>query len=245
MEYVEYYKGKRKIRLFHSIGLVVMLVISFIAYPYVDATFIDAVKRGTFDADTVWYAKYFMLFAMPIMPATLIFLSLIIPVSDAEKAAQGLNLPRFIPINMMLVFILVVGHIGMQLFVTLPKDMFHQYAESISSVLYALMALLMLWVANITAKNTKSLWSGFPTPWNQKSELAWEKSQRFMGFGLAINSLICLVMAFIWPMSVLYIFCTGMAIAYGGCFIVSYYAYKQEQHYLNKPLQQGDKNDRN
>ncbi|PCI87293.1 MAG: hypothetical protein COB24_06605 [Hyphomicrobiales bacterium] len=245
MEHIEYYKGKRKILIIHCIGLILMVAISFIAYPYVEAAFIDAVEAGRSAADTAWYVKYFVLFATPAIPTVIILMSLFMPVSDAEKTAQAVNIPRFVPINLLMIVILIMGHIGLQLLTTLPKDLLLQYADMIDLTFDVSLCLLMLWVANITAKNTKSLWSGFPTPWNQKSELSWEKSQRFMGFGLAISSLISLIMAFIWPVSVPYIFVGGIIIAYAGCFIVSYYVYKQEQHYLNLPLQEGDKNDRN
>ena len=245
MEHIEYNKGKRKIVLFHGIGLAVMLAIGFIAFPYLDASLADAVGREKFTESHAIYVKYFILLCMPAMPLLVILMSLFIPTSDEEKIAQAKNMPRFIPINFFLVLILIVAHIGMQLFITLPKAMFEQYAEMILTGVYVLLSLVMLWVANIVAKNTKSLWSGFPTPWNQKSELAWEKSQRFMGFGLAISSFANLIMAFIWPIGVPIIMGVGLAMAYGGCFIVSYYVYTQEQHYLNQQLQNGGENDQN
>lgn len=240
MEHNEYDKGKKKIMTFHGIGLAVMLVISFAAFPYVDVSLADAVERDKFTETGAVFVKYFILLCMPAMPLLIILMSLFIPVSDDEKIAQAQNIPRFIPINFFLVLILIIAHIGMQLFITLPKAMFEQYAELMLTSVYVLLSLIMLWVANIVAKNTKSLWSGFPTPWNQKSELAWEKSQRFMGFGLAISSFINLIVAFIWPIAVPLLMGAGLVMAYGGCFIVSYYVYTQEQHYLNKQLQQGD-----
>ncbi|MGL1920386.1 MAG: SdpI family protein [Hyphomicrobiales bacterium] len=228
MGHIEYEKGKKQIRTLHIIALVLMVAISFIAYPYVEESLVKTIERGKHSISEAKFVQYLTLLAMPSLPFMVVLCSLFLKVSEKEKIAQAKNLPRFIPINLFLVIILVIAHMGMQLFVTLPKAIFAEYADIMLTAVFVLLSFMMLWMANILAKNTKSLWSGFPTPWNQKSELAWEKSQRFIGFSLATISLASLMMAFIAPLSVPFIMGIGLCLSYVGCFIVSYYVYKTE-----------------
>ena len=93
-------------------------------------------------------------------------------------------------------------------------------------------------------KMSKSWLSGLPTPWNLKSELAWEKSHRFAGFSLTIVAILTFLSALSWrfifntPLFPSIVILGGLAISALGVFIVSYYVYHQEKYYKSKQVKQ-------
>ncbi|NRA89370.1 MAG: SdpI family protein [Rhizobiales bacterium] len=238
MRIQNYEKNKKKIKLSHIVGFIILVLISFIAYPYVDTALLDAVNRNKFSPEEAFYVKLFYMLFMPAISFCVICLMTFVPVSDKEKIASSPNLPRYVILNIVLNVLIVIAHTANQLFITLPKHLFTEYADQILTWVFVLLSLFLLWASNNLAKNNKSLWSGFPTPWNQESELAWEKSQRFVGFSLSCVSILCLLMAFIYPISIAFILPVGLILSYAGCLIVSYYVYMQEQHY--KSIQKQD-----
>ncbi len=233
----EYDIAKRKLIIVHIITMIILLIMSYLAYPYIWENFDCNNDLGRLSCGQATFAKYFAVFFIPLLHLSLaVFYAF--PLSTKEKLAAKPNIKRILRINYLLAFFIIVVQPFNLSFYFMTKEMFLQHADNILTALYAFMSIFFLYASNLTGKMSKSLISGWPTPWNLKSEFVWEKTQRFMGFSLSLIAIFSFIGAFAWrlidyPMLVPAIVIIGMIIAYIFSFILSFYLFQQEQYYKN------------
>lgn len=220
--------NKNKLLTIYAVGISIMLIIAYFAAPY-------AIVRVGCDAGTSLLQcipqEPKILFLLFMMPALLLFIALMtafIGEKEPEVAALTSNMPKIIKMNIGMTIFFIIGSLLMFTVSYLPREMIIENIQSFEGGWYVLTSLVMLYAANMAGKMNKSLFSGWPTPWNMKSDLAWEKSQRFMGFALSLVCVIGIVIAFPWTHLFPFVFIGGLILSYVGCFIVSYYVYKTE-----------------
>ncbi|MCJ8322616.1 MAG: SdpI family protein [Rhizobiales bacterium] len=228
MTQINTYSGKKKLLSIYATGIAAMLGIAYFSAPY-------SILRVGCDAGTGLIEclqqepkLLFLLFMMPAFLTLIAMFTLLISVKNPEKDAISSNMPKIIKMHIFMTIFFVIGSLLMFAVSYLPKEVVRENVDLFKSGWFAFTALLLLYTANITGKMNKSLFSGWPTPWNQKSELAWEKSQRFVGFTLSIISIIGMFVAFIWVDLFMYYIIGGIILSYTGCAVVSYYVYKSE-----------------
>lgn len=221
-------EGKKKLLQIYGIGITAMLIIAYFAAPYSIVRVGCEAGTGLFDCIAQEPKILFLLFMMPALLIIISLLTVLFSEKETEKAALSSNMPKIIRMNTYMTIFFVIGSLLMFTVSYIPKEFLKENVKTFETGWYALTSILMLYTANITGKMNKSFFSGWPTYWNQKSELVWEKSQRFMGFALTFVSLASFVIAFVWVDIFMYVLIGGIALAYLGCWLTSYLVYKKE-----------------
>lgn len=230
---VEYKLAEKRMRLIMIWVLIVAMATNFAAALFIGNELNCRLENFAPICNEKIAFKVIIMAILPLLAATIIFLTYI-GASEKEMKAALNNLPKIIRQYYHLAAFLMFIHILILIYISLPTDMAQLNANKFITIGLSSASLFFLYLVNISAKMNRSVFSGWPTPWNLKSDLAWEKSQRFIGFALSLASILCFFAVFISVDLFNSIVIGGMLISYGGCCIVSYYVYQQEQYQLEK-----------
>lgn len=228
MKQLDYKTGKKRLMQIYLGGIAIMLIIAYFAAPYSIARVGCAAGTGLVDCVMQEPKLIFLLFMMPALLSFIAFLTHFMAGKKTEQQALSSNMSRIVRMNLYMTIFFIIGSLLMFTVSYIPKEFLRENVKSFESGWYALTALFLLYSANITGKMNKSFFSGWPTYYNQRSELAWSKSQRFMGFAMTFLSLVSFVIAFVWVDIFMYVIIGGIALSYIGCWVVSYLVYKKE-----------------
>jgi len=239
METENFYKTKRSIIIINILVFIVMLIISTIAFPHLWEKFDCAADIGKLTCKEATNVKYFGLLFLPLFQLVFTLFIAFFPANKKEKIAMSPNSKRIKKIYYSLAIFAIFAHPVTLSFLLMTREMFNKHADNILAGFTILFSLFIFYAANMSAKMSKSWLSGWATPWNLKSELAWEKSQRFAGFAMTGVAIILFISTIAWRFFYLPFFLAdfsviiiigGGILTYAGVFIISYYVYQQEQH---------------
>lgn len=212
----------------HAIAIVFMVIASYFTYPYAAEKLECDIALGLLGCLKESPGIFVYIFALPVVYIAVILVGLIVAIKDPHKEALNSNLSKTNIRYYVLAGFYCFMSILMFFSVYLPKEFMRGHEDTFQLIVSVATTLFVFVVSNVAPKMNKSLFSGFACKWNLKSELAWEKSQRFAGFTMTIVCAICLVVAFTlvnWTVPVLVL---GTGLNYLGVVIVSRHVYKKE-----------------
>ncbi|MBL1422097.1 MAG: SdpI family protein [Alphaproteobacteria bacterium] len=212
----------------HAVAVAFMLIVSYFAYPYAAAKLECDVALGLISCFGHDPSIFVYVAALPTVYVAVILLGLLVAKKEPHKEAMVKNLKK----TNTRYYMLAAFYCGMSIFmffsVYLPEDFMDEHQGKFQLFVSIATILFIFFVANVAPKMNRSLFSGWACRWNLKSELAWEKSQRFAGFALTIVCVICLIISFTavnWAIPALAL---GIGLNYIGVLIVSRHVYKKE-----------------
>lgn len=212
----------------HAAAVIFMLIASYFTYPYAFAKLECDAALGFLDCLTLSPGIVIYVFALPGVYIAVVFAGLYTAKKEPFKDALAKNLTK----TNIRYYMLAVFYCGMSTFmflsVYLSKEFMDKHKDDFQLGVSIATILFIFFIANVAPKMNKSLFSGWACRWNLKSELAWEKSQRFAGITLTIVCVISLIIAFTMVNFAIPALILGFALNYVGVLIVSHSVYKTE-----------------
>ncbi|MBL1242613.1 MAG: SdpI family protein [OCS116 cluster bacterium] len=212
----------------HAIAIIFMVIVSYFTYPYAIEKLGCGIELGLLNCLIEAPRIFVYTFALPGVYIAVIFVGLIVAKKDPHKEALHSNLSK---LNSRY-YLLAIFYCGMSTFmflsVYLSEEFMQSHEDNFQLAISVATTIFVFLVTNIAPKMNKSLFSGFACKWNLKSELAWEKSQRFAGFAMALVCAICLVVAFTYVNLTVPLLMLGIGLNYVGVVIISRRVYKKE-----------------
>ncbi len=104
----EFNKVKRKILIVQSIALLLLIIMSFLAYPYIWENFDCNNDIGKLTCEQATFAKYFAVLFTPLLLVSIMAITIFFPVKEREKEAVKPNLKRITKImNIFAIFLVI------------------------------------------------------------------------------------------------------------------------------------------
>ena len=212
----------------HAVAVIFMLIVSYFTYPYALAKLECDVALGFMNCLGEDPGILIYVVALPGVYIAVIVAGLLVAKKEPHKEALAKNLKK----TNTRYYMLAVFYCGMSTFmffsVYLSEDFMDTHQDNFQLAVSVATILFIFYIANVAGKMNRSLFSGWACRWNMKSDLAWQKSQRFAGFTLTVVCAVCLIIAFTMVNFAIPALIIGLGLNYIGVLIVSYRVYKKE-----------------
>ncbi|PCI87294.1 MAG: hypothetical protein COB24_06610 [Hyphomicrobiales bacterium] len=212
----------------HAVAVIFMLIASYFTYPYALAKLECDAALGLMNCFGKDPTIFVYVFALPCVYIAVVLAGLFAAKKEPHKEALAKNLKK----TNIRYYMLAVFYCSMSTFmffsVYLSEESMDTHQDKFQLAISVATILFIFFIANIAPKMNMSLFSGWACRWNLKSDLAWQRSQRFAGFTLTIVCVICLIIAFTMVNFAIPALIIGLGLNYIGVLIVSYSVYRTE-----------------